>query len=278
MAGGESAPRPSGRRPRRALARRFAPTLVRAINATGVLLHTNLGRAPLPAPARAAIAGGGRGIRDGRVRPGAAARGASGRTTSARSRATSSRAATRSPSTTTPRPSCSPWRRWRADRSVLVSRGELVAIGGSFKIPEILEASGARLREVGTTNRTTADDYRRAFASRGRAAAVGPSLQLRDPRLHGGGRRRASSRCSRARPACPGCTTRAPARSCRSTSSACPTSRPSPSVSTAGADLVDVLGDKLFSGPQAGFLAGQRRAGRAERPRTRWRARCGPTS
>ncbi len=49
-------------------------------------------------------------------------------------------------------------------RSVLVSRGELVAIGGSFKIPEILEASGARLAEVGTTNRTTAEDYRRAFS------------------------------------------------------------------------------------------------------------------
>ena len=50
------------------------------------------------------------------------------------------------------------------DREVLVSRGELVAIGGSFKIPEILETSGARLREVGTTNRTTAEDYRKAFS------------------------------------------------------------------------------------------------------------------
>jgi L-seryl-tRNA(Ser) seleniumtransferase len=50
-------------------------------------------------------------------------------------------------------------------RRVLVSRGELVAIGGSFKIPEILEASGARLTEVGTTNRTTIEDYRRALGS-----------------------------------------------------------------------------------------------------------------
>jgi L-seryl-tRNA(Ser) seleniumtransferase len=48
-------------------------------------------------------------------------------------------------------------------RRVLVSRGELVAIGGSFKIPEILEASGALLAEVGTTNRTTIEDYRRAL-------------------------------------------------------------------------------------------------------------------
>ena len=50
-------------------------------------------------------------------------------------------------------------------RGVLVSRGELVAIGGSFKIPEILEASGAVLTEVGTTNRTSIEDYRRALSS-----------------------------------------------------------------------------------------------------------------
>src|SRR5262249_27935215 len=48
-------------------------------------------------------------------------------------------------------------------REVIVSRGQLVEIGGSFRLPEILEVSGARLREVGTTNKTRLSDYQQAI-------------------------------------------------------------------------------------------------------------------
>src|SRR5262249_60905867 len=53
-----------------------------------------------------------------------------------------------------------------AKPELIISRGELVQIGGGFRIGEIIEATGAALREVGATNKTTLDDYRRAIGSR----------------------------------------------------------------------------------------------------------------
>jgi L-seryl-tRNA(Ser) seleniumtransferase len=129
----------------------------RVINATGVIVHTNLGRAPLSAAARRAMeqaAGacdlefdldtGGRGSRTARLEPllvdatGAEAGLAVNNCAAALVLCLAALA---------------------SGRAVLVSRGELVEIGGSFRLPEVMAASGALLREVGTTNKTRAADF-----------------------------------------------------------------------------------------------------------------------
>ena len=236
------------------LARRFAPTLVRAVNATGVLLHTNLGRAPLPEPARAAIlevaAGystveydpvrGARGKRQDHVRALARDLFACGDAIAVNNNAAAVLLALAA---------------LARDRSVLVSRGELVAIGGSFKIPEILEASGARLREVGTTNRTTAEDYRKAFTPE---VALLLSVHPSNYEIRGYTRRPSPRELAIV------------AREAgvawlhdHGTGAVVPLDEfgvpDEPTVAEcldAGADLVAFSADKLFSGPQAGFLAG----------------------
>ena len=135
------------------------------INATGVILHTNLGRAPLAAAAaaRAALIGrsysnleyhleaGHRGARDAHPETlltrltGAAAAAVVNNNAAATLLVLAALA---------------------AGREVLIARGELIEIGGGFRIPEILGQSGARLREVGTTNRTRLADYAAAISDR----------------------------------------------------------------------------------------------------------------
>ncbi len=142
------------------LAMEATPGLTRVINATGVLLHTNLGRAPLSVAAIEAVmaaAGtvdleieldtGERGGRDAPVRErlvrltGAPAAIAVNNGAAALVLALSTLA---------------------GDGGVAVSRGELVEIGGSFRIPDIVRSAGVELVEVGTTNRTHVRDYRQA--------------------------------------------------------------------------------------------------------------------
>ena len=140
----------------------LSPSLRPVLNVSGILVHTNLGRVPLAAAALEAIrstaagycnlefdlATGQRGSRQAHVEAllreltGAPAALAVNNCAAAVLLALAALA---------------------RGRTVLVSRGELVEIGGSFRMPEIMEAGGARLREVGTTNRTRISDYARAI-------------------------------------------------------------------------------------------------------------------
>jgi L-seryl-tRNA(Ser) seleniumtransferase len=135
--------------------------IARVINATGVLLHTNLGRAPLSAAARAAIeeaagycnleydvATGTRGNRGARVE--ALLRDLTGAEDALV--VNNCAAAALLVLSVLAR-----------DGETIVSRGELVEIGGDFRVPDVMASSGTRMVEVGTTNRTHLDDYRRAI-------------------------------------------------------------------------------------------------------------------
>jgi len=138
------------------------PSLRRVLNGTGVILHTNLGRAPLAAAALDAIA-----------------RAASGFSNLEYDLADGSRGSRYTHCASLLREltgaedalvvnNCAAalvlvLETLANGRGAIVSRGELIEIGGSFRIPEIMEKSGARLVEIGTTNRTHLDDYRRAI-------------------------------------------------------------------------------------------------------------------
>jgi L-seryl-tRNA(Ser) seleniumtransferase len=144
----------------------------------------------------------------------------------------------------------------RPRRYVVISRGELVQIGGGFRIPDILAASGARLREIGTTNQTTVDDYRQAIDDT--AAMV---LRVHRSNFYMEGFVRSP----------PGDEIAALTRAAGvpfvddlgsgatfDTAGLCGGERePTPQRSLAdGAGLVCFSGDKLLGGPQAGIIAG----------------------
>jgi len=155
---------------------RLRPSLRRVLNATGVVVHTNLGRAPLAAAAREAVARvaegsanleldletGARSRRDAHVEAllreltGAEAATVVNNCAAAALLAVAALAG-------------------REGGEVVVSRGQLVEIGGGFRVPEVVAQGGARLVEVGTTNRTRLADYAAALAAPG----DGPRVVLR---------------------------------------------------------------------------------------------------
>ncbi|MEO3801529.1 L-seryl-tRNA(Sec) selenium transferase [Nonomuraea sp. B1E8] len=226
-----------------------AASLRPVVNATGVLIHTNLGRASLSAAAVAAMTAAAgpadvefdlvTGARARRGRGAVEALAAAVPAAAAVHVVNNNAAALVLVATAL-----------AAGREIVISRGELVEIGDGFRIPDLLASTGARLREVGTTNRTSARDYADAvgpltgfvlkvhpsnFRIEGFTGAaevpeltglgvpvvvdIGSGLLVREPLL----------------PAEPDATT----------------------MIESGADLVTASGDKLLGGPQAGLLLGR---------------------
>lgn len=237
---------------------REASSLRPVINATGILLHTGLGRSPLAEEAIAAVRsvcagycnlefdleGGERGTRTTGVSELLCRLTGAEVAIVVNNNAAATILALRAVA---------------AGREVVISRGELVEIGGSFRLPEILEVSGARLREVGTTNKTRIDDYARAIGPETAALMrihasnyriVGFTEAVAIAELVTLGRERGvvtiddigSGAIDATRP---------------------PVIAGEPTAAgsvAAGADLVLFSGDKLLGGPQCGIVAGRRHA------------------
>ena len=237
------------------LVQRRKSGLRRTINATGIVLHTNMGRAPLAEEAIAAmvevaagycnveldLATGQRGSRTQAIEPllreltGAEAALAVNNGAAAILLALSALA---------------------GDGEVIVSRGELVEIGGGFRIPDVIREGGARLVEVGSTNKTRLEDYR---------AAIGPETRVL-LKVHQSNFRMVGFTAEASLSQLAGLARERGLPLVADLGSGLLRETPGSSEPTiaqallAGADLVTCSGDKLLGGPQAGLILGSMHA------------------
>ena len=229
-----------------------ATSLLAVLNATGVVLHTNIGRAPLSASAIEAMVTAAAYV-DVEFDVGTGARARRGRGTLAALReavpaagdvlVVNNGAAALVLATTA----------LAAGREVVVSRGEMVEIGDGFRLPDLIASTGARLREVGTTNRTSLGDY---------ADAIGPDtgcvLKVHPSNFRVEGFTSAVSVAELA-----GLPTLAVpivvdiGSGLLAPDPLLPQEPDAATTLTDGADLVTCSGDKLLGGPQAGLLLGR---------------------
>ena len=221
----------------------------RVLNATGVVVHTNLGRAPLSAAAVDALALAA-GATDVELDLETGLRGRRGAAALAALAAAVPDAGgvhvVNNGAAALALVTCA----LAAGREVVVSRGELVEIGDGFRIPELMESLGARLREVGTTNRVRREDYERAVTDR---TAFVLKVHPSNYRVEG---------FTSAVPVEGLQGLGAPVVADIGSGLLAPHPRlpDEPDAATtlrAGADLVTASGDKLLGGPQAGLLLGE---------------------
>jgi L-seryl-tRNA(Ser) seleniumtransferase len=220
------------------------------INATGVLLHTNLGRAPLSDAAREAVASAA-GYTDVEFDLATSRRARRGRhTLGVLKEAVPGAEAVHVVNNNAAALLLVSVVLAGSGQEIVLSRGEMVEIGDGFRLPDLLESAGARLREVGTTNRTTRSDY---------AAAVGPQtgflLKVHPSNFRIEGFTAAASVREITSLGVPvvvdvGSGLLAPEPQL-------PGEPDVRSALAAGADLVTASGDKLLGGPQAGLLFGR---------------------
>lgn len=241
-------------RVRERLAETRRPSLRGVINATGVVLHTNLGRAPLAEAARHALLEaadyasleydlerGERGSRHDHCV------GLLTELTGAESAlVVNNNAAAVVLALNT----------LAEGRAVLISRGELVEIGGSFRVPEIMARSGCRMREVGSTNRTHLDDFRQALAD---DVAVILKVHRSNFRVEGfTAEVVAAELAGLARDAhVPLVHDLGSGALLDMTALGLPAEPSARQAVDAGADVVTMSGDKLLGGPQAGIVVGR---------------------
>ncbi len=232
------------------------PVLQSVINATGIIIHTGLGRSPLAAKAVDAIADvaghyapveldlpeGARGKRNAIVRPLLCELTGAESATVVNNNAAALMIVLHT---------------LAKDREVIVSRGELIEIGGSFRLPDVMANSGAALREVGTTNKTRASDYAAAIGEQ-----TGALLKVHPSNYRIEGFTQSASIASlveigreRGVPVIDDVGSGALVDFSKFGLEDEPYARQSVD---AGADVVLFSGDKLLGGPQAGIIVGKR--------------------
>lgn len=241
---------------RRQLATQHRKGLQAVINATGVILHTNLGRAPLCAAAREAVgnlAGTYSNLEFGLN---------AGRRGSRNDHAARLICEITGAEDALVVNNCAAalvlvLAKFCRDSKVVISRGELIEIGGSFRMPDVIAESGALMTEVGTTNRTSLEDYDRAIDQQTRVLLASHPSNYRVVGFS-------------ARPSLSDLTALARERDCYSVldlGSGCLVDltragfTDEPTVQQclrSGVDLVTFSGDKLLGGPQAGIVVGRR--------------------